>query len=198
MPELPEPMTSLLEALRHLPGVGRRSAERIAFHLLKGPKAEALALARAIERASGLSPCPECYQLSEGGPCGICRDPARDPAVLCVVETPMDLLAIEKSGEFRGRYHVLGGRIAPLDGVGPEALTIGPLLRRVREQKVSEVILATNPDPDGDGTAMFLAHVLEPTGAKLTRLARGISSGALIEQANRGVLSDALRARRAV
>ena len=198
MPDLPEPMTPLLEALRRLPGVGRRSAERIAFHLLKGPKAEALELSRAIEKAAGLSPCPECFQLSEAGPCPICRDPARDAAVLCVVETPMDLLAIEKSGEFRGRYHVLGGRIAPLDGVGPEALTIGPLLRRVREQKVDEVILATNPDPDGDGTAMFLGKALEGTGAKVTRLARGISSGALIEQANRGVLSDALRARRAV
>ncbi len=191
-------MNALLEALRKLPGVGRRSAERIAFHLLKAPKSHALALARALEAATALLPCRVCFNLSEGGSCAICRDPSRDASLVCVVETPVDLLAIEKSGEYRGVYHVLGGRIVPLDGIGPEALTIAALLARARSGGVSEVILATNPDPDGDGTAMFIAKVLEPSGVKVTRLARGISSGALLEQSNRGVLSDALRGRRAL
>lgn len=191
-------MDDLLAALRRLPGVGRRSAERIAFHLLKAPKGEALQLARAVEQAAGLTPCPVCFNLSEAGPCPICLDASRDRSQVCVVETPVDLLAIEKSGEFRGVYHVLGGRIVPLDGIGPEALTIAALVQRARAGGVAEVILATNPDPDGDGTAMFIAKALEPLGVKVTRLARGIASGAYIEQSNRGVLSDALRGRRAV
>ena len=198
MPELPPAMDALLEALRRLPGVGRRSAERMAFHLLKGPKSEARELARAIEAAAGLGPCPACFNLSEGGPCAICRDPARDAGTVCIVETPVDLLAIEKSGEYRGVYHVLGGRIVPLDGIGPEDLTVAALVARVRTGKLSELILATNPDPDGDGTAMFISKAVEGSGLKVTRLARGLASGAVIEQANRGVLSDALRGRQAV
>lgn len=191
-------MDALLAALRRLPGVGRRSAERMAFHLLKAPKAEVRELARAVEAAAGLAPCPACFNLSEGGPCSVCADRARDASTICVVETPVDLLAIEKSAEFRGVYHVLGGRIVPLDGIGPEALTIAALVQRVRAGGVSEVILATNPDPDGDGTAMFVSKALEPLGVKVTRLARGISSGAVIEQTHRGILSDALKGRRAV
>ena len=189
-------MDDLLKALRRLPGVGRRSAERIAFHLLKASKGESMALARAIEGACTLAPCPACYNLSQGGPCAICRDPRRDASTVCVVETPVDLLAIEKSGEFRGVYHVLGGRIIPLDGIGPEALTIGALVQRVKAGGITELILATNPDPDGDGTAMFVAKAVEPTGIKVTRLARGLSSGAVIEQSSLSVLSDALKGRR--
>ncbi len=191
-------MNALLESLRRLPGVGRRSAERIAFHLLKAPRAEVSALSRALEATADLRPCPVCFNLSDAGPCAVCRNPARDPATVCVVETPVDLLAFEKVGEYRGVYHVLGGRIVPLDGIGPEALTIAPLVARVRRGGVSELILATNPDPDGDGTALYIAKAVEGSGAKVTRLARGLSSGAVIEQSNRGVLSDALRGRRAV
>ena len=191
-------MDALLTALRRLPGVGRRSAERMAFHILKAPKSEVRELARAVEAAAGLGPCPTCFNLTEDGPCGICADRARDASMICVVETPVDLLAIEKSGEYRGVYHVLGGRIVPLDGIGPEALTIAALVCRVRAGGVAEVILATNPDPDGDGTAMFVAKAIEPMGVKVTRLARGIASGAVIEQTHRGVLSDALKGRRAL
>lgn len=189
-------MEALLEALRRLPGIGRRSAERIAFHLLKAPKAEVLDLMEGIRQAAALSPCPECFNLSDGGPCAVCRDGARDRTTLCVVETPVDLLAIEKSGAYRGLYHVLGGRIVPLEGLGPESLTLGPLMDRLKSGGIAELILATNPDPDGDGTALYVAKAAERTGVRITRLARGLSSGAVIEHANLGVLSDALKGRR--
>jgi len=196
MAQLAESVTRLIEELGKLPGIGKKSAERMTYHLLRTPKSEALALADAIRGVrENVRYCDRCYNLAEGSLCEICRDPKRDPALLCVVEQPRDLMALEQSGVFSGVYHVLLGRIAPLDGIGPEHLTIEPLIRRVKDGAFQEIIMATNPTTEGDGTALYLSNVLAEYDVKLTRLARGVTAGSVLELTNKEILADALTGR---
>lgn len=188
----------LVERLSGLPGIGRKTAERLAQHLLSCEPSEALALADAIrEVREVVHPCPNCFNLTEEALCTICSDPRRDRQVVCVVELPKDLLAIEATGVYQGTYHVLGGRISPLSGIGPEDLNIDALLRRVKEQGVREVVMGTNPTLEGDGTALYISNLLADSNVQITRLARGIASGSVLEFANREMLADALRGRQA-
>ncbi len=196
MSELTESVSQLIECLTRLPGIGRKSAERIAYHLLRVSKEEAFALAEAIRAVKeNVHHCKICFNLAEQETCHICRDPTRDQTLLCVVEQPQDLLAIEQTGAYRGLYHVLLGRLAPLDGIGPEQLTIRELVERVRNGTFREVIMATNTTVEGDGTALFISNQLADTGVKLTRLARGITPGSVIQFANKEILTDALTGR---
>jgi recombination protein RecR len=191
------PIARLIQELGKLPGIGPKTAERLTHHLLAASRAEVLALADALRAIKdSIRLCRQCHNLTEGELCALCADPRRDASVLCVVEQPRDLAALERAGTYRGLYHVLHGRLAPLDGVGPEQLTIDSLLRRVRQGGVQEVIMATNPTLDGDGTALYLANVLGPTGVRVTRLARGLPSGSVLEFANNQMLADALEGRR--
>jgi recombination protein RecR len=186
----------LIDCFTALPGVGRKTAERHAHHVLRMPPAEALAFAEAIRAVKeNLRPCAVCFNLAEGELCDVCRDPRRDRSVVCVVEQVRDLLALEKAGNFRGLYHVLQGRVAPLDGSGPESLTLAALEKRVREGSVSEVIMGTTPNVEGDATALAVAQRLAGLPVKLTRLARGLTVGATLEQANREMLADAIAGR---
>ncbi|HWE40313.1 MAG TPA: recombination mediator RecR [Isosphaeraceae bacterium] len=188
----------LIAALGRLPGVGAKTAERLAHHLLKCPVEEALALAEAIRGArEQVRHCRTCSNLTEAEQplCAICRDSRRDGGVVCVVEQPRDLMAMESAGTFAGVYHVLLGKLAPLQGVGPDQLTVDALEARVRGGGVREVILATNPTLEGDGTALFVANRLAPLGVPITRLARGLASGGSLEFANKEMLADALQGR---
>jgi len=188
---------NLIEQLAKLPGIGSRTAERLAFHLLKASEGEAMALAGAIEDVkTKIRPCSRCFNLAEDDLCSICADPSRDHSLVAVVEQPKDLLSLESTGSYRGVYHVLMGHVAPLEGVEAEDLTIEALVERVRSGQVQEVILATNPTVAGDATALVIHDRLEPMGVKVTRLARGLSSGSQIEYVNRSVLSDAINDRR--
>jgi recombination protein RecR len=191
-------IAELLEELTKLPGIGPKSAERIAHFLLSGDRSQALRLAEALRAvAERVRPCRECFNLTEGEVCSVCADPKRDANLICVVETPRDVASFERTGMFKGRYHVLGGRLAPLDGVGPERLTFAALVDRVRRGGVQEVILATSPTLEGDGTALFASNLLADTGVRVTRLARGLPSGSSLELANAQMLADALEGRRA-
>ena len=188
----------LIDAFGRLPGVGAKSAERLAHHLLKCPVEEALSLADAIRDVRDrVRHCQTCFHLTDSAQplCDICRDPRRDPTVVCVVEQPRDLLALEKAGTFQGVYHVLLGRLAPLQGMGPEQLTLDALEVRVRSGTVGELIMATNPNLEGDGTALLVANRLADTGVPITRLARGLASGSVLEFANKEMLADALNGR---
>ncbi len=186
----------LIERLGRLPGIGRKSAERLAFHLLRVPMNEALALADAIRSVrENIRYCSVCYNLSEHPTCVICGDPRRDPTRLCVVEQPRDLVSLDQSGAYRGLYHVLLGRIAPLDGIGPDQLTIDALVDRVQTGHFEEVIMATNPTVEGDGTALYISNLLSEYPVLITRLARGITAGSVLEHANREILADALSGR---
>jgi recombination protein RecR len=188
----------LLEELTKLPGIGPKSAERIAHFLLSGDRRNAVSLAEALRAvAEKVRACRECFNLTDGEVCPVCSDPRRDAGLVCVVETPRDVGSFERAGNFRGRYHVLGGRLAPLDGMGPDRLTFGALVERVRKGGVREVILATSPTLEGDGTALFASNLLMPTGVTVTRLARGLPSGSSLELANAQMLADALEGRRA-
>lgn len=192
-----ETIERLMTELGRLPGIGPRSAERIAFYILKSEKEDAFALADAIRDVkTRIRPCKVCFNLAEGQLCGICSDPRRDKSTICVVEQPKDLLALEATGAYRGLYHVLMGHVAPMEGIEPEDLTIDALLERVRAGGVDEVLLATNPDVAGDGTALHVAAALEGTGVKITRLARGLPAGGQIEYANKSILTDAITQRR--
>jgi recombination protein RecR len=196
VPALSESVTRLIDELAKLPGIGRKSAERLAYHLLRVQAGEALALADAIRSVKeNVRHCQVCYNLSEGQECGICRDPKRDRSLLCVVEQPRDLIALEQAGTYRGLYHVLLGRLAPLEGVGPEQLTIEPLVERVRAGGIREVIMGTNPTLEGDGTALYISNLLGGLPIAITRLARGITSGSVLEFANKEILADALAGR---
>jgi recombination protein RecR len=187
----------LLDELTKLPGIGPKSAERIAHFLLSGDRRHAIGLADALRAvADKVRPCRECFNLTDGERCPVCSDPKRDAGLICVVETPRDVNSFERAGNFRGVYHVLGGRLAPLDGMGPERLTFAALVERVRRGGVREVILATSPTLEGDGTALFASNVLTPTGVTVTRLARGLPSGSSLELANAQMLADALDGRR--
>lgn len=190
------PLLRLLEALEKLPGVGPRSAERIAFHLLRVPHEEAKQLAQAVlDVKTQVRFCAVCYNLSEAERCRICQDAGRDPSVVCVVEEPKDVLAIEKTAVFRGLYHVLLGAIAPLDGIGPELLKINELLQRLADSHVKEVILATDPDKEGELTANYLAKLLRPRNLRLTRIASGLPVGSHLEYADHATLAKALEGR---
>lgn len=187
----------LLEELTKLPGIGPKSAERIAHFLLSGDRRTAVSLADALRAvAERVRPCRECFNLTDRDLCPICSDARRDGGVICVVETPRDVTSFERAGTFRGLYHVLGGRLAPLEGMGPDRLTFNPLVERVRRGGVREVILATSPTLEGDGTALFASNLLAGTGVTVTRLARGLPSGASLELANAQMLADALEGRR--
>lgn len=196
MAQISESVSKIIDALARLPGIGRKSAERLAYHLLRVPKSEALALADAIRNVrENVRYCSECYGLAEGELCSICRDPKRDRTLLCIVEQPRDLMSLEQSGAFKGIYHVLLGRISPLDNMGPDQLTLEPLVERVRKGEIREIILATNPTVEGDGTALYIANLLAEYPVTLTRLARGITSGSILEYTNKEILADALNGR---
>jgi recombination protein RecR len=188
----------LVAELAQLPGIGRKTAQRLTFHLLKEPPEVAGRLADAIRRVrEQVQACGTCGNLSDTDPCAICADPRRDATLLCVVEESGDLTAIERAGQFRGRYHVLGGRLSPLEGVGPEALQIDRLLARVSNGAgVREVIVATNPSMEGEVTATYLQQVLRSTGVKVTRIARGLPVGGDLEYADGVTIAQALQARR--
>lgn len=189
-------VNDLIDQLGRLPGIGRKSAERLAYHLLRVSKGEALALAEAIQRVrEQVTYCTVCYNLAEGEMCNLCRDSSRDDSLLCVVEQPRDLMAIEQAGVFRGLYHVLLGRIAPLEGVGPDQLTIDALVERVRRGNFREIIMATNPTVEGDGSALFITNQLSEFPIEVTRLARGITTGSVLEHTNREILADAMSGR---
>ncbi len=195
--KLTGPLQRLMDELKKLPGIGARSAERVAFHLLKADREEALALAQAIMATKDeIRPCSRCYNLADGELCSICADPRRDQGQIIVVEQPKDLLALEATGVITGVYHVLMGHIAPLEGVEPGDLTIDLLLSRVKSGDVREVILATNPTLEGDTTALHIISLLADIGVTVTRLARGIAPGSQIEYANRAMLEEAFRGRR--
>jgi len=196
VPELTESVSNLINEFAKLPGIGKKSAERLAYHVLRIQAAEALALAEAIRNVKeNVRYCRTCYNLAEEEECSICRDPKRQRDVLCVVEQPRDLMALEQTGVYRGLYHVLLGRVAPLDGIGPDQLTIDALVRRVRGGQFKELIMATNPTVEGDGTALYISNLLSECPIRVTRLARGITTGSVLEFANKEMLSDALSGR---
>jgi recombination protein RecR len=191
------PVQDLIDALRRLPGIGYKSAQRLAFHLLKAPAEEAHGLADAIIAAKQkVAICKTCFNVSEGEQCNFCRDPKRDGTVVCVVEEPGDIIAIERTQEFRGRYHVLGGHISPMDGIGPDDLRIRELLQRVGSGEVKEVILCTNPTVEGEATAIYLAGLIRPLDVRVTRIASGLPVGGDLEYADEVTLGRALEGRR--
>jgi recombination protein RecR len=191
------PVQSLIDELGRLPGVGPKSAQRIAFHLLKLPDEDAFRLARSITEAKErVSFCRRCFNVCEGQECGICLDPRRDATMVCVVEEPRDVVAVEKTGEFRGRYHVLQGAISPLDGIGPDQIRVRELLSRLGNEEIAEVILCTNPNIEGEATAMYLARLLKPLGIRTTRIASGLPVGGDLEYADELTLGRALEGRR--
>lgn len=196
MSELTQSVTRLINEFAKLPGIGKKSAERLTYHVLRVHRNEAMELADAIRSVKdNVQYCRKCYNLAEGELCTICRDPSRQQDVLCVVEQPRDLIALEQAGVYRGMYHVLLGRIAPLEGIGPEQLTIDALVRRVREEGVKEVIMATNPTIEGDGTSLHISNLLNGLPVQITRLARGITTGSVLEFANKEILADAMTGR---
>ena len=193
------PVQSLIDELGRLPGIGPKSAQRIAFHLLKVDAEDARRLARSITEAKErVSWCRRCFNFAEGELCTFCRDERRDARVVCVVEEPRDIVAIERTGEFKGRYHVLQGAISPIEGIGPEQLRIKELLGRVSEQGITEIILATNPNIEGEATAMYLARMLKPLDLRVTRIASGLPVGGDLEYADEVTLGRALEGRREV
>lgn len=197
MAYFPEPVARLVEALQRLPGIGPKTAQRLTFFLLKRPADEVSELADAVrDLRTRISHCTVCFNVTEEDPCRICRDPGRDAHLLCVVEEPNDLLAIERTGEFKGRYHVLMGALSPLDGIGPEDLKVRELLSRLDAQGVEEVILATNPSVEGEATAIFLARLLRTLVVRVTRIARGLPVGGDLEYADQVTLSKALEGRK--
>jgi recombination protein RecR len=191
------PIQDLIDELARLPGIGPKSAQRLAFYLVKAPDEDARRLADVVVAAKErITFCRECGNVAEGELCRVCRDPGRDATVLCVVEEPKDAATIERAGIVKGRYHVLGGAISPLDGVGPEDLRVQELLERVERHGVTEVILATNPNLEGNATAMYVAALLKPLGVRVTRLASGLPVGGDLEYADEVTLSQALDGRR--
>ncbi len=191
------PIQDLIDELSRLPGIGPKSAQRLAFYMVKAPAQDAKRLAEAILAAKDkVRFCKECFSVSEGELCRICRDPSRDATVICVVEESKDQAAVEKAGVIRGRYHVLGGAISPLEGIGPDDLRVQELLDRVSRNGVHEVILATNPNLEGNATAMYVSGLLKPLGITVTRLASGLPVGGDLEYADEVTLGQALEGRR--
>jgi recombination protein RecR len=198
MAGLPEPVQALITAFERLPGIGPKTASRLAFHLLRQPEEISRSLAEAllaIKSATAL--CPVCFNITSAGQatCEVCADSRRDDGMLCVVEEPLDVLMVERTGGFPGRYHVLHGVLSPIEGVGPEQLRIRPLIERLRQGKIKEVILATNPSMEGDATALYLRTQIAPLGVRVTRLARGLPVGGDLEYADQNTLLRALAGR---
>ncbi|MBS1271693.1 MAG: Recombination protein RecR [Candidatus Marinimicrobia bacterium] len=194
MQSIPESLHKLIDEFTHFPGVGRKTAQRLAFHVLKNSREKAELLAKSIRDVKEkINYCSQCHNISEEDPCGICTDPKRDRSVLCVVEDAMDVIAIEKTSEYRGLYHVLGGLLSPLDGVGPDALNISGIENRLED--VEEVILATNPSVEGETTAHYLTKLLKSKDVNVSRLARGIPVGSDVEYIDEATLARALEGR---
>ena len=195
----PEPVARLIEAFQRLPGIGPKTAQRLTFYMLKRPTDEVRELGDAlIAVKEKITYCRTCFNVTDEDPCRICGDPRRDDHVICVVEEPNDLLAMERTGEYRGRYHVLLGALSPLDGIGPDDLKIRELLARLEDRETTEVILATNPNVEGEATALYLAKLLRPLVGRLTRIARGLPVGGDLEYADQVTLSKALEGRREI
>ena len=195
----PEPVARLIDALQRLPGIGPKTAQRLTFYMLKRPTDEVRELGDAlIAVKEKITYCRTCFNVTDEDPCRICGDPRRDDHVICVVEEPNDLLAMERTGEYRGRYHVLLGALSPLDGIGPDDLKIRELLARLEDRETTEVILATNPNVEGEATALYLAKLLRPLVGRLTRIARGLPVGGDLEYADQVTLSKALEGRREI
>lgn len=202
----PAPLARLIQELCKLPGIGEKTAARLAFHMLKGARGEVVALAESIAKLKKeIGLCPICFGLSEVAPgreetseCSVCRDPRRERDKICAVEEPADMMAVERSQEFRGLYHVLHGAISPLDGIGPDSLRIRELVERIKGSGVAEVIVATNPTVEGEATALYLSKVLKPVGIKVTRIARGLPMGGDLEYTDAVTLGKALEGRREI
>ena len=192
----PEPIARLIQEFSKLPGIGPKSAQRLAYHVLRTPEDEARALAQALtDVKERVILCETCFNITERSPCSLCDNEQRDRTLICVVEQPLDVLVVERTGGYRGRYHVLHGSLNPIDGVGPEQLRVQELLRRVEAGGIVEVIMATNPSLEGEATSMYLQRLLQPFGVRVTRLARGLPSGADIEYMDDLTLSRALEGR---
>jgi recombination protein RecR len=193
----PEPVTRLIEAFAQLPGIGPKTASRLTFYLLRRPAEQAEVLADALRDLKQKTVfCSVCFNITEQSPCAICRDEGRDRSILCVVEEPLDVVAIDRTGEYPGLYHVLHGAISPVEGIGPDELRINELLSRLKAEPVQEVLLATNPNLEGEATAMYLARLIQPLGVRVTRLARGLPVGGDLEYADAVTLGRALEGRR--
>jgi len=199
MPIYSKSLERLVAALHRLPGIGPKSAQRLAFYILKSPKGEANELAQAILAAKEkMKSCSVCGYLSESDPCSICEDSTRDRSTICVIEQPQDIFVFEKMGEYKGTYHVLMGALSPLDGIGPDDLRMKELVTRIEKGNVKEVIIATNPNAEGETTAAYLSKLIKPLGVKVTRLAQGIPMGGDLEYADEVTLAKALEGRREV
>jgi len=197
MSALPPPLARLIQELVKLPSIGEKTATRLAFHLLRADRHDVELLAEAlVTMRNEIKLCSICLALTAEDPCGLCQDPRRDADAICVVERPADLIALERSGQFKGRYHVLHGCLAPLDGVGPEQLRIAELLRRLENGHVQEVVIATNPTVEGEATALYLSRLIKPLGVRVTRIAHGLPMGADVEYADSTTLGKALEGRR--
>ncbi|MBZ5553831.1 MAG: recombination mediator RecR [Acidobacteriia bacterium] len=197
MPDYAEPVARLIEELKHLPSIGQKSAQRIAFHLLKGPTEEVERLAQAIlDMKQKVGLCSTCNNLTDVDPCFYCSSPTRTPRQICIVEEPANVLAIEKTRAYQGRYHVLMGALAPLKGVGPDQLRIKNLIERLRGGEVEEIILATNPNVEGEATAIYLSKLLKPLGVKVTRIAMGVPIGSELDYADEVTVMKSLEGRR--
>ncbi len=193
------PLERLIEQLRKFPGIGAKSAQRLAFYVLRISRAEADALAKAIvEVKETIRLCSVCFNITDTDPCSMCSDAGRDATTICVIEEPNNVVAVEKSGRFRGQYHVLHGALSPLRGIGPQDLKIGPLLERLRDGKVTEVILATNPNVEGEATAVYLSRLIRPLGVRVTRIGIGLPAGSELEYADEVTVSKALEGRREI
>ncbi len=191
------PIDRVIAALKRLPGIGEKSATRLAFHLLSAPETQVHELSEAIVRLNQeIVLCEECFDLTDASPCALCRNPSRDATTLCVVEEPADLAAIEQTASYHGRYHVLGGTLAPLDGFGPESLRVRPLVERVERGGVKEIILATNPNPEGEATALYVAEQLAPLGVSVTRIGYGMPIGGDLEYVDAVTVRKSLENRR--
>jgi recombination protein RecR len=193
----PEPVTKLIEAFAQLPGIGPKTASRLTFYLLRRPAEQAEGLADALRDLKQKTVfCSICFNITEQSPCTVCQDESRDRSIVCVVEEPLDVLAIDRTGEYKGLYHVLHGAISPVEGIGPDELRINELLARLKTEPIREVLLATNPNLEGEATAMYLARLIQPLGVRVTRLARGLPVGGDLEYADAVTLGRALEGRR--
>ena len=199
MPEYAKPVARLIDALRRLPGIGAKSAQRIAFHILKADRAEADEISAAIQDLKDkIGLCDICNNVTETNPCSYCTDPSRDPKLLCIVEEPGNLVPIEKTGHYRGLYHVLHGALSPLQGIGPEQLRIANLVERITSGSVEEVIVATNPTVDGESTAAYLARLLKPHGVRVTRIAMGVPVGGDLEYIDQVTIAKSMEGRKEI
>ena len=197
MPDFAEPIVKLIDELKHLPGIGQKSAQRLAFHLLRVPPEQALALSDAIRQAKlTIRECTICNNITDTDPCLYCASPTRDKKIICVVEQPHNILAVEKTRQFSGLYHVLGGALSPLEGIGPDHLTLKSLIERLKAGTVEEIIVATNPTAEGEATAVYVSKLLKPLGVRVTRIGVGIPVGSDLEYADEVTMLKAMEGRR--